>query len=138
MDDFRMAVDVQLRFSDTDALGHVNNSVYLSYLEVARIAYLKDVLGAVETKQFGVILARVEIDYKSPAFHHETLSVGIKVTELGGASMLMEYRIEEKKTHRLVAQAKTVLVGYDYGMNAVKRWSDEIREKVEAYDGISS
>jgi acyl-CoA thioester hydrolase len=136
MDDFRMAVDVQLRFSDTDALGHVNNAVYLSYLEVARIAYLRDVLNAVETKQFGVILARVEIDYKSPAFHHETLVVGIKVIELGGASMKMEYRVEEKKTGRLVAQAKTVLVGYDYAENRVKRWPDELREKVEAYDGI--
>ena len=135
MDDFKTAVDVQVRFADTDGLGHVNNAVYLEYLELARVEWLKRVLGAVETKEFGVILARVEIDYKSPAFHHETLVCGVKVVELGGASMHMDYRLEDKKTGRLVALAKTVLVGYDYLENRPKRWPDEVREKVEAYDG---
>jgi acyl-CoA thioesterase FadM len=60
------------------------------------------------------------------------------VVELGGASMKMDYRIEEKKTGRLVAQAKTIMVGYDYRENKVKRWPDEVREKVEAYDGIDA
>lgn len=138
MDDFRVSVDVQVRFADTDALGHVNNATYLEYLELARVEWLKRVLGAVETKEFGVILARVEIDYKSPAFHHETLVCGVRVIELGGASMTMEYRIEEKKTGRLVALAKTILVGYDYVQNQVKRWPDEVREKVEAFDGIDA
>lgn len=138
MDDYRTAVDVQVRFADTDALGHVNNAVYLEYLELARVAWLKKALGAIETKELGVILARVEIDYKSPAFHHETLVAGVRVTELGAASMMMEYRIEDKATARLVALAKTVLVGYDYRENKVKRWPDEVREKVEAYDGIDA
>lgn len=138
MDDYRTSVEVQVRFADTDALGHVNNAVYLEYLELARVEWIKRVLGAVETKDFGVILARVEIDYKSPAFHHETLVAGVKVIELGGASMKMDYRIEDKKTGRLVAQAKTIMVGYDYLENKVKRWPDEVREKVEAYDGIDA
>jgi acyl-CoA thioester hydrolase len=135
MEDFRTAVDIQVRFRDTDALGHVNNAVYLEYLEVARLAYLKKVLDVSETKDFGVILARAEIDYRSPAFHHETLVVGIRVSEMGGASMKMEYRVEEKKSGRLVAEARTVMVSYDYAEAKVKRWPDDIREKVEAYDG---
>ena len=137
MIDYRTSVDVQVRFSDTDALGHVNNMVYLSYLELARIEYIKRVFGAIETKDFGVIIARVEIDYRSPAFHYETLVVGIRAIELGGASMKLDYRVEEKKTGRLVAEAKTVMVSYDYRANQVKRWPDEVREKVEAYDGIA-
>ena len=135
MEDFRTVVDVQLRFRDTDALGHVNNAVYLEYLEVARIEWLKRVFGTVEVRNFGVIIARVEIDYRSPAMHHETLRVGIRVSELGAASMKMEYRIEEKAGRRLVAEAKTVMVCYDYRENKVKRWTDEVRAQVEAYDG---
>jgi acyl-CoA thioester hydrolase len=138
MDDFKTFVDVQVRFADTDALGHVNNAVYLEYLELARVAWIKKVLGAVESKDMGVILARVEIDYKSPAFHHETLVAGVRVTEMGAASLMMDYRIEDKATGRLVALAKTVLVGFDYRENKVKRWPDEVREKVEAYDGIDA
>ncbi len=137
MDDFKTVVEAQVRFSDMDALGHVNNMVYLSYLELARIEYIKRVLGVVEPKDFAVVIARVEIDYRSPAFHTETLRVGVRVTELGGSSMKMDYRIEEKKTGRLVAEAKTVMVSYDHRAGKVRRWPDETREKVEAYDGIA-
>lgn len=137
MEDFRLVAEAQVRFADTDALGHVNNAVYLSYLEVARVEYLQAVLGRHDVKDFGVILARVEIDYKSPAFHHETLRVGCRVEELGGSSIGMSYRIEEKKTGRLVAVAKTVLVSYDYALGRPVRIPQEAREKMEAYDGLA-
>jgi acyl-CoA thioester hydrolase len=137
MDGFKIVSDVQVRFSDTDALGHVNNAVYLSYLESARVDYLRELLGAKKIEELGVIIARVEIDYKSPAFHHETLRVGCRVEEIGGSSIKMDYRIEDKDTGRLVALAKSVLVTYDYAASRVVRVSDEWREKMEDFDGIS-
>src|SRR5471032_2877761 len=129
MEGFKIVSDVQVRFSDTDALGHVNNAVYLSYLESARVDYLLE--------QLGVIIARVEIDYKSPAFHHETMRVGCRVEEIGGSSIKMDYRVEDKDTGRLVALAKSVLVTYDYAASRVVRVSDEWRQKMEDFDGIS-
>ena len=137
MDGFKIVADVQVRFSDTDALGHVNNAVYLSYLESARVDYLRELLGARKIEELGVIIARVEIDYKSPAFHHETLRVGCRVEEIGGSSIRMDYRVEDKETGRLVALAKSVLVAYDYAAARVVRVRDEWREKMEAFDGIS-
>lgn len=137
MDGYKLVSDAQVRFADTDALGHVNNAVYLNYLEVARVDYLQKVLSRQDVKDFGVILARCEIDYKSPAFHHETLRVGCRVIELGGSSINMEYRVEDKKTGRLVALAKTVLVTYDYALGRPVRIPQELREKMEAYDGLS-
>lgn len=135
MEGFKLVSDAQVRFADTDALGHVNNAVYLNYLEIARVDYLQKVLGRVDVKEFGVILARVEIDYKSPAFHHETLRVGCRVQELGGSSIVMDYRVEDKKTGRLVAVAKTVLVTYDYALGRPVRIPQEARDKMEAYEG---
>ena len=137
MEGFKIVSEVQVRFSDTDALGHVNNAVYLSYLESARVDYLCELLGAKKIEELGVIIARVEIDYKSPAFHHETLRVGCRVEEIGGSSIRMDYRVEDKETGRLVALAKSVLVAYDYAAARVVRVSDEWREKMEDFDGIS-
>jgi acyl-CoA thioester hydrolase len=137
MDGFKIVTDVVVRFSDTDALGHVNNAVYLSYLESARVDYLRELLGAKKIEELGVIIARVEIDYKSPAFHHETLRVGCRVAEIGGSSIKMDYRIEDKETGRLVALAKSVLVAYDYASARVVRVREDWREKMEAFDGIS-
>jgi acyl-CoA thioester hydrolase len=137
MDGFKIVSEVQVRFSDTDALGHVNNAVYLSYLESARVDYLRHLLGAKKIEELGVIIARVEIDYKSPAFHHEKLLVGCRVEEIGGSSIKMDYRIEDKDTGRLVALAKSVLVAYDYALSRPIRVSEEWRQKMEDFDGIS-
>ena len=137
MDGFKIVSDVQVRFSDTDALGHVNNAVYLSYLESARVDYLRELLGAKKIEDLGVIIARIEIDYKSPAFHHETMRVGCRVSEIGGSRIVMDYRVEDKETGRLVALAKSVLVAYDYASARVVRVREDWREKMEAFDGIS-
>ena len=137
MEGFKLVVDAQVRFADTDGLGHVNNAVYLNYLEIARVDYLQNVLGRKDVKDFGVILARAEVDYKSPAFHHETLRVGCKVESLGGSSINMTYRVEDKKTGRLVALAKTVLVAYDYALGRPVRIPQDAREKMEVFDGIA-
>jgi acyl-CoA thioester hydrolase len=137
MEGFKIVSEVQVRFSDTDALGHVNNAVYLSYLESARVDYLRELLGAKKIEELGVIIARIEIDYKSPAFHHETMRVGCRVSELGGSSIKMDYRVQDKETGRLVALAKSVLIAYDYAAARVVRVSDEWRQKMEDFDGIS-
>jgi acyl-CoA thioester hydrolase len=137
MEGYKLVSEVPVRFSDTDGLGHVNNAHYLSFLEVARIDYLRNVVGRVKIEEFGVIIARVEIDYKSPVLHHEKLMVGCRVSEIGGSSIHMEYRIEEKSSGRLVAQAKSVMVAFDYAMNKPVRVAEEWRDKMEAYDGIS-
>lgn len=137
MDGYRLVTQVPMRFSDTDALGHVNNAHYLSFLECARIDYLRVVLNCIKAQDYNVIVARVEIDYKSPAYHYETLLVGLRVAEIGGASVVMEYRVEDKATGRLVANAKSVVVTFDYTLGRPKRVSDEWRRLMEEYDGIA-
>ena len=137
MDGFKLVSEVPVRFSDTDGLGHVNNAHYLSFLEAARIDYLREVVGRVKIEEFGVIIARIEIDYKSPVLHHERLLVGCRVSEIGGSSIKMDYRIEEKTSGRLVANAKSVMVAFDYALEKPARVSDEWRSKMEEFDGIS-
>lgn len=137
MTGYKTAVELQLRFRDTDAMGHINNAVYLSYLELARLEYLKRVFGITRSEDFGIILARVEIDYRSPGLLHETIDVGVRVSSLGGASFDMEYRIEERSSARLIVEAKSVQVGYDYASKKVRRLTPEFIRKAREYDGLA-
>ena len=137
MDGYKLVSEVPMRFSDTDGMGHVNNANYLSFLEVSRVDYLRRVFGCSKIEEFGVIIVRIEIDYKSQVLHNEKLLVGCRVAEIGGASITMEYRLEDKATGRLVAEAKSVMVTYDYGLGRPMRVSDEWRKKMEDFDGIS-
>ena len=136
MSDFRVTVSLPVRFSDTDAMGHVNNAAYLSYLEEARFAYMKQLFDVKDWRAIGIILARVEIDYRSPAFCGEILEVGIRVTKVGGASFEAAYRITEKTSGRLVVEAKSVQVWYDYQTNKVSRIPVEAADKLRRFESL--
>jgi acyl-CoA thioester hydrolase len=135
--EFRLTAPLPVRFRDLDAFGHVNNAVYATYLEEARVAYLAKVLGRVRPEDYGIIIARLEIDYRSPVKLGDELVVGARVTRLGGASFDMEYKIVEKKTGRLVLQAKTVQVEYDLREEKVRKLPEEFVAKVEEFDDVA-
>jgi len=97
-----------VRFRDLDAMGHVNNAVFATYLEQARIAYLSPNGAQVED----MILARLEIDFRSPAEVGETIEITVTPTRVGTKSFDLEYVV--RAGDRVVAEAKTVLVAYDY------------------------
>jgi acyl-CoA thioester hydrolase len=135
--EFRMTTALHVRFRDTDAMGHVNNAVYLTYLEQARVEYLKRVMGLTKPADFGIIIARVEIDYRSPVEIDDELVIGARVTQIGGASFDMAYRIVERKTGRVVAEARTVQVSFDYKHNKVRKLPQDVADKVRDYDGLA-
>jgi acyl-CoA thioester hydrolase len=101
-----------VRYRDADAFGHVNNAVYLTYLEQARNAYLRQ-LGLIETIQdIAMILARVEIDYRAQVDVDEVVEVGVRPARMGTKSFELEYEL--RVGERVVAEARTILVGFDY------------------------
>lgn len=106
------AVRVSLR--DLDALGHVNHAVYLSYLEVARTNYYFERRGFSDIRDLDFILGSVTCRYRSPAFLHETLVVHLGPTRVGTRSWDLGYEIRESARDRLVAEAETTQVHYDY------------------------
>ena len=121
---------LEVRFRDCDALGHVNNAVYLTYLEQARFNHWRSLWGF-GTPQLppgmpGVILARVECDYKRPATYGETLEVRLTVAEIGRSSFRYDYEIVDGEG-RTVAMAKTVQVMYDYTAGTPVPIPDDIR-----------
>jgi acyl-CoA thioester hydrolase len=111
-----------VRFRDCDAMGHVNNAVYSTYLEEARIGVLGDLID--------FILARVEIDFRAELRHGEEVEVRTRCGRVGTKSFDLEHEIHADG--RLVAEAKSVLVGYDYETARSVPLSDELRRKLTA------
>jgi len=125
---------IEVRYGDLDPQGHVNNASYLTYLEQARIAYIRH-LGLWKSKSFldvGIILADAQITFQKPVLFHDLIQVGVKITRLGNKSLTMQYQIEGIESGELFARASSVLVTYDYPRHASilipENWRTTIRE----------
>lgn len=133
MDGFRFVHLQEVAFRDLDVFGHVNNAVYLTYLENARIAYLRDVLGIESLEDLLVIVANVNIDFRSRASLGETLEVGARVSRIGTKSFDLEHEIRAPDG-RLVAAAATTLVTFDYRGDTTMPVPVLWRRRIEAYE----
>lgn len=139
---FRHHVEIAVRFADTDAMGHVNNAVYLTYCEIARIRYWTDVTGEpVHLGTLGaesLILAEARITYRAPAFHGEIVTAETRASRIGRTSFTLEHRLlacVEGEVPRLVAISESVLVRYDYASARPAELSDAHVAAIEAYEG---
>ena len=134
--EFRHRTTLQVRFRDTDAFGHVNNAVFSSYVELARIRYLLDALQPDRGfDRMPLILARAEIDFRSPIQFEEEVVVETRVDHIGRSSFAMSHRMRAGTEGRLVGEVATVLVAYDYGAARPMPVPDEWRRRLAAYEG---
>src|SRR5581483_8513193 len=105
----RLTIETQARFRDLDAIGHVNNAVYLTYVESARVAYWLHVTGRQGIKAIDIILARVEIDYRSPVAMGETIEVSVHCVSMRRSSFVLGFVLKARGGGRVVAEAKNVV-----------------------------
>jgi acyl-CoA thioester hydrolase len=107
---------LDVRFRDCDAMGHVNNAVYFTYMEQARFKHWRALwrFGEDRFPDPGIILARAECDYRSPARVGEALEVRLALAAVGRTSFTYEYEIVSADDGRVIANARSVQVAYDY------------------------
>ena len=140
--DFGHRVDVVVRFGDTDAMAHVNNATYLTYVEVARIDWWTAVTGESLEREpgrpDGLILAEAEIAFRSPVVFGETVTIETRPTRIGRTSLGLDHRLTASRPGgqaRLVATCRSVLVWYDYRAETPAPWPAELVERIEAHEG---
>jgi acyl-CoA thioester hydrolase len=110
MDGYRFATDVTVRFSETDAQGIANNSVYLNWFEVARIAYLARFPGGYRgliEKGVEALTIEANVRYRVPCVFDDQLRIHTRVTHLRGARFRFEYVVE-----RLNGQSARIAEGW--------------------------
>ncbi len=131
---FTVAEDVPVRFRDTDAMGHVNNAVYLTYLEVGRQAYWQRFSRPDSYNAVPFVLAHVCIDFRAEAHVGEVVRVLLRTSWVSRSSFAMEYELRERDSGVLLATAETVQVTYDYQAKrsiAVPEWLRQELQRVE-------
>lgn len=107
---------IHVRFSDLDVLGHVNNTIYLSYFEVARVHYFGQLLGENwNWQKYGVVLVKNEVEYLKPVFLNDAPFVTIKTAEIGNKSFTLSYELHVGEELR--AKGKSTLVCFDSSKN---------------------
>jgi len=131
---FPYQVAIEVPFRDLDAMGHVNNAVYFSYMETARIKFLVDLLAVTSLHDLPVIMAEATCTFKAPAFFGEQLTVGVGLSRFGSKSFDMTYRIDAGDG-RLIALGKTVQVMYDYAAARTLVVPEDFKAKVRAFQG---
>jgi acyl-CoA thioester hydrolase len=134
---FTLVHPLHPRFRDTDAMGHINNAVYITYLEVARQEYWRALDQTLDYSRVPFILAHVTIDFRAEALVHEVLEIGIRCDWIRAKSFAFAYEIREQQSARLCVEAKTVQVCYDYAAKWSIPMPEGLRRALETLEGRS-
>ncbi|MHA2504072.1 MAG: acyl-CoA thioesterase [Candidatus Kariarchaeaceae archaeon] len=121
-------VPIQIRFADTDQAGHVNNATTVTFLESARLAWIKE-RAPTYMSGFPIIIAKVEINYLAPINLYDEPIVSIWISRIGSKSFDMDYIIHQEKDGitKIYSTARTVVVYYDYSKLETVVIPEEIR-----------
>ncbi|MDU1903330.1 MAG: thioesterase family protein [Dysgonomonas sp.] len=134
---FRSSIPIQIRFNDIDALGHINNNVYLSYFDLGKITYFENLKTSYVSWTDGiVVVARIEIDFLAPIFYKENIVVESKITKIGNKSAVFTQQIRNTLTNEVKCKCQSVIVTYNpKTMNSMpipEIWRDGISD----FEGI--
>lgn len=137
---FKTSTKVVVRFSDTDAMGHVNNARFFSYMEEGRVAYFSALMPEVDWNEnfaaFPFILADIQCSFQAPAFCKDVLTVNLGVTRVGGKSFDLEYDLYRESDNTLIATGKSVQVMYDYKRGTSYPVPDDLKGRMTALDPL--
>ena len=137
---FKRKIKIKVRFSDLDAMRHVNNAAYLTYLEEARIDYFNELFNRKkESLDFDAVVGRIEINYLYPIVLGDDVEVFTRVSKLGTKSVDVEHIIAVKKGNEFITSATslTKLVYYDYKTQKTKVMTDDVKDRIAEYEGLN-
>ena len=104
---------IQIRFGDIDMMGHVNNGVQLSYLDLGRMDYFEKVYGqTINWNDAALLVAHLEIDYLSPILLRDKIEVCTQIHKIGNKSVSMTQNIVDSNTGELKTKTTQVMVAY--------------------------
>lgn len=136
LEDFGHVITIETRWSDLDALGHVNNTRFFTFDESARLDYFGELMrsDAEFWKSRGLILARLECDFIAQLRHPSTVRIGFRIARLGRSSMntLAGMFVDGQ----LVAVTRGVVVWFDYTRQKAQPIPEDVRTMIRSRERI--
>ncbi len=124
----------QLRFSDVDQFGHVNNNIYFSLFDMSKSQYLFDVVGKDIFNHLAIVVAHIDSNFISPAFYPEDICIQTSITHLGNKSFTLHQRAINLRTQELKCDCTTVMVCFNAKANKPIPIPSYFREAVENFE----
>jgi acyl-CoA thioester hydrolase len=141
-DEFRVSCDIEVRWPDMDALGHVNNAVFFTYFEIGRVAYMNK-LGHCNPETasmqdlFPFVIAELNCRLLNPIVLKDKLQLYIRTSEIGTKSFKFEYLMIRKSDQQPVALGSSIQVYYDYATQTTSIIPDNFRELIMEREKMS-
>ncbi len=138
-DTFKYKTNIEMRFADLDMMGHVNNAVYFTYMEIGRTKYWNHAIKW-NWHKTGVVIGQASIDYLAPIFLNEKVSMYVKTSRIGTTSFDLEYLIVKELNGKEVicSKGKSVCVAFDYTTKKPTIIPPLEREKMISFEQLLS
>ena len=135
MADFEVfSTDIELRFRDVDAMGHVNNAVYFTYFEYGRVKFFYSGSQKEKFPGFNFILAHVSCDFIRPVTLDDHLTLCMWIKAIGSKSFKFHYQLADAVDPAITfATGESVQVCFDYQKNASVAISQALHAQLSAY-----
>ncbi len=136
---FTFKMQQEVRWSDMDEMKHVNNAVYLTYFEQARIAYMAEAC-AWNWAETGAILANAHVDYYKPIVYPTPTFIYVRVSKMGTKSFEISYMItcDISGREEIMTTGYTTLVVFDYTTNRSIPIPESVRQRIMDYEKATS
>ncbi|MCH9692033.1 MAG: acyl-CoA thioesterase [Gammaproteobacteria bacterium] len=121
---------VEPRFSETDALGHINNTVVPAWFEQGRLEIFKIFNPSLALKKWNLILKKMEVDYVSQIYLFSPVEIRTGIASLGNSSLVIHQEVWQKE--KLAARGNCVMVHFDYEKQSKAPIPPAIREQLDA------
>lgn len=126
----------QLRFSDVDRFGHVNNSVYFSLFDMCKTRYFNDVVGTDIFDRMAPVVVHIEANFISPVYFPDEIVIDTSIVKIGNKSFTLMQRAVNKRTDEVKCFCETVMVMMDTATNKSVEIDSEFRTKVSSYERL--
>ncbi len=137
LEGYPVTLDIPVLWGNMDAFQHVNNLVYLRWFESGRIAYLEAVDGMDQAKFDGVgpILGQTDCRYRIPLEYPDTITVGVRVTEMGEDRFNMQHVVVSHRHGKVAAEGNGLIVCVNYQRGGKAPVPAELRAAIERLEG---
>ncbi len=133
---FFHSVELQTRFNDIDMLGHLNNNVYLTFMDLGKTRYFSDIMGGkIDWQNIGTVVVNVNVNYYAPAYLDEPLAVATTVASVSVHSFKLEQRIYNPESGEVKCIGTTIMAGFDTKTLGTAEIKTEWTEAFSRYEG---
>lgn len=123
---------LQIRFTDIDIFGHVNNAIYAEWFDTARFTFVKTVLPELDPKGKCMVMVHLETNFRKQILFGDKVEIETRIAKIGNRSVGISQQIVNLETGDIHADSYGIVSTYDAAVQASIPMPDSWRAKLEA------